>query len=749
MLAQRSGAENIPIGSPGKDRFKSAIVSPRRRAPPFALKAKESTGLPAESMQKEINNSRVETTSVATKPSPLEPVLLPDWSNKALPRRTDWTPTKDDDTSALIDLGSPQPAAPPTLAASYSFRATELGSANLCRAEIVHGPTKRRKIDLVESAAPSNVASSSKSSARAKPRAKSATTKNLKSAPKKAKTITDLVTAHHSSRSKPASATADFLVATQAEPETRQATEGDGKIEVGIRSSKAKDTKRGRRTKLLSPNSAVKAFERQETIFGSASQLLKDEAIVTVVLSSDPISPPRTQAMSVESTTPAKSYFVGRRNLWGAADRDEDNALLQLDAVDLLDTPAAHPASKPTVSATHLVQPTTYDSPLELDAGPANDTPTLTAVRTTAMSQIVDIDDFSSPAAIVPAAHRPGCDNELDSGVARSNPSKTQLEKLPRVSGPPENDGISSRKSVQAPGRDKPNYMGMHTTELQKVIKGYGFKAIKSRGKMIDLLNKCWTEQEARRLAKTQAPEPTQNEPLKHSEIISNVHDLSSRPMPKPKGKRARKSNASTSDAAPKPEASKTPKKKAATNTKADEMPKKPRARKVKTDVPDEKPSSSHIIKEAGSMTVHTIVNKANDQMAEVVPTMPPLTQTAAKQWSDTTVARESAENATDTLDHPDIGEQVHAAVLFQSETAAQDSDRDHVREPTWHERILMYDPIVIEDLARWLNAEGLNNIHEDREVTLIEVRDWCESKGICCMWKGGWRGQASKGASD
>ncbi|KAL4873281.1 Slx4 endonuclease-domain-containing protein [Aspergillus spectabilis] len=54
----------------------------------------------------------------------------------------------------------------------------------------------------------------------------------------------------------------------------------------------------------------------------------------------------------------------------------------------------------------------------------------------------------------------------------------------------------------------------------------------------------------------------------------------------------------------------------------------------------------------------------------------------------------------------------------------------------TWHEKILMYDPIFLEDFTAWLNTEGLSLVDEDREVGAGFVRDWCESKGICCCYK-------------
>ena len=93
------------------------------------------------------------------------------------------------------------------------------------------------------------------------------------------------------------------------------------------------------------------------------------------------------------------------------------------------------------------------------------------------------------------------------------------------------------------------------------------------------------------------------------------------------------------------------------------------------------------------------------------------------------------------------IGEKIQQAIQ-QSEHVAG-GGRNHQKSPTWHQKILMYDPIVLEDLTVWLNTEGLNLVNEDREVSPLEVRDWCESKGVCCLWKGGWRGQKVNGLEE
>ena len=65
--------------------------------------------------------------------------------------------------------------------------------------------------------------------------------------------------------------------------------------------------------------------------------------------------------------------------------------------------------------------------------------------------------------------------------------------------------------------------------------------------------------------------------------------------------------------------------------------------------------------------------------------------------------------------------------------------------EPSWHEKMLLYDPIVLEDLTEWLNCGQLTRVGYDGEVSSAEVKRWCESKSVCCLWKANLRGKERK----
>jgi hypothetical protein len=84
----------------------------------------------------------------------------------------------------------------------------------------------------------------------------------------------------------------------------------------------------------------------------------------------------------------------------------------------------------------------------------------------------------------------------------------------------------------------------------------------------------------------------------------------------------------------------------------------------------------------------------------------------------------------------------------------------NNASKPTWYEKILLYDPIVLEDFTAWLNDQGLRvemrkqkakpkkrgRKRKDADAVGEEEVEWevqkfCEEKSICCLWKEGLRG--------
>lgn len=75
--------------------------------------------------------------------------------------------------------------------------------------------------------------------------------------------------------------------------------------------------------------------------------------------------------------------------------------------------------------------------------------------------------------------------------------------------------------------------------------------------------------------------------------------------------------------------------------------------------------------------------------------------------------------------------------------------DTTDPRLPSWHEKMLLYDPIVLEDLTAWLNAQGLrapgkrgkDGAEKVEELKPWVVQKWCEEMSVCCLWREGLRG--------
>lgn len=74
---------------------------------------------------------------------------------------------------------------------------------------------------------------------------------------------------------------------------------------------------------------------------------------------------------------------------------------------------------------------------------------------------------------------------------------------------------------------------------------------------------------------------------------------------------------------------------------------------------------------------------------------------------------------------------------LFEHITkAVTTAPRGTPHAPSWYEKILLYDPIVLEDLMRWLNTEGLDAVGYDGEARGAQVMAWCRARSVCCLWK-------------
>ncbi|KAG9790349.1 hypothetical protein KCU88_g1233, partial [Aureobasidium melanogenum] len=842
---------------------------------------------------------------------------------KAVPRRLDWTPVKpsgkaSNNTNEAVDHAA---SFSKGLLEDFTYAESKFPESNKLTTKLdVNGePMKRRRIDFVVTAnslretmpmlPPANNNQGEKGEMKGnKRRSKSPTKKML--------TITGLATSNygqdHGKSDRKVAPMLEYLTSTQlgTENEAGSATEQQAKPKTGRKKAGA-NKKAPARSRLVSPTSAMKAIESQEALFGSASQLARDESPTLLrdtlealkksecFLSSDPISPQRTQPISIESTSPYQcrgtSRFVKKKNLWSAAGRDEDNALLQVDTVDLVDSPAVRLAlagKDVLLQPAEPVLPKACDGPRERHAH-VSDTPLIRKA-----GSLVDIDDIVTPAGVRSTV-------SPSKIQMRSYHTSRPLEPEARATEPSKPEARPAEDVAPAPAPSKPVpvkpcYAGFSTHELQKQISAYGFKPVKKREKMIELLDRCWEDKHGI------SPQEENCEAMKHGDFLSKVHDVSTRPVPKvkkPRGKRLSETSGEPKPAKepkkrkkaePKPKRSSTEATEVNGDTEAPAEQAKKAVRKrtskkalseeVVMDVDDSDADKEVDDGRTGGTEVGKIERATNapylntssrakpiqraDKPATPPPTLPPisfsssppapviglqsgalgpLVQTAsysnhsptgvtppeetdkrpssagslpAPGGPKTTIRKRKAATELDpdaepkskpkprtnaktkaktksktdpaavqeppcttslTPDHtppaalPNIQVQIHAAIHFRPQPQSQpqpqppqDSRRTEsgatqpetnssskakakaclsatARVPTWREKILMYDPIVLEDLTAWLNTQGFAAIGEDREVSALEVREWCEMNGVCCLWKGGWRGNKNK----
>lgn len=121
----------------------------------------------------------------------------------------------------------------------------------------------------------------------------------------------------------------------------------------------------------------------------------------------------------------------------------------------------------------------------------------------------------------------------------------------------------------------------------------------------------------------------------------------------------------------------------------------------------------------------------------------------------------------------PLIREHIFPKISSTIKNAPHSTDRS---KPSWYQKILMYDPVTLEELTSWLNEQGLrfpvrkqkervekrggkkkgNNADEAAGGSATEwevheeplqawmVQKWCEEHSVCCVWAGGgWGGRA------
>ena len=480
--------------------------------------------------------------------------------------------------------------------------------------------------------------------------------------------------------------------------------------------SKPKTSKTKRAVKkqpiLLSPESAMKNAENQDLIFGTSSQLVRDESPTLIRELQEAM---KESESTVEQNLPTlKGYefldlpsgrprssnvraILASKSLWSAASRNIEGSLIEAGRVDLGDIPEPIGATteikiNPKVAGSSESKLNTESGTLSQAGDIVSTAPKLNSNDFARIQQESDKPDLIMPRSVAEAA-------------LRARPKSTSPVK---------------KKSLARPSTDQmPNYEGFTDVQLKKKVASYGFKPIKKRETMIKQLERCWESEKSLALREV----PANANPSHPAVETTNTEMLKQTSPSKKRGRPPKNSDLGA----------------VAAGEAGDVPPKKPRGRPKKdpTDptTPTRKPKRKVVLSEA-------LISAADDEIYDSSPPTPspprrrsPPKSSGQLQLSqplETLTTKASA--AIEGKDRARLFSQITKAVT----TFPPTHDGKNL---TWYEKMLMYDPIVLEDLTVWLNREGLGGVDEDDEVSPEIVKQWCEEKSICCVWKENLRG--------
>ena len=239
----------------------------------------------------------------------------------AVARRKDWTPPKDTEALGVVEP-SPILVAQRVSRGGDQVEFTQMVSSFACSAqESSHSPrsrtkgedTKRRRIELVD--LPCNHAASDPVPVED---FKKLRNKEKKKKKKKARTITDLVTSKYRAGNRTPNPLASDAITSFGAPGRRTCAKPRSRTKTAV----ARRQQRDGADTILSPASALLRIEQQNVLFGTSSQLAREES---------PTSIRHLQAAlhaSEAVRNPAPNPLLGRRassGLWSVGARYADD----------------------------------------------------------------------------------------------------------------------------------------------------------------------------------------------------------------------------------------------------------------------------------------------------------------------------------------------------------------------------------------------------------------------------------------
>ncbi len=649
-------------------------------------------------------------------------------SEPALQRRVDWTPppanntifiASDSDNQELLSSDRREKASKEVFQTLFENYACTDDSASISSGR-QHQPEvlkKRKRIDLLSTTGKQAEEFRAKEISPSKPAP----------AKRKARTITELATAPYAV---PVAPEPEFDLETRS---TRDSLldyfDSGGEVKAlvehqsvvmsknkqGSKPSKAKAKPRKKKGGsaeapiLLSPNSALKLSSNQDFVFGTSSQLVGEESPATL----------RELQLAIQASNRDDDPFgeSDSQGLWHASARDNDGELM--DVIDLVQTPI--PPNKNQRLTTR------GRKELHLSNQPQSD-------------DFVDIDTI--------ALDTPRAENATPS---QHNPHFFPTQTVPPPALSVVNDPATTYTDFSDTSIPRPKYETFTDSQLSKHLASYGFKPVKKRQAMIALLDQCWASKnpggnsvQARPISTTAAltsPKRTGKAKAPPQPPAAGAGaGASEKPAGRPRARLPKKVTEATSTTSSDPPTVSVVAKSKSKKTSASSPAKEPRGRA-------KQPARSKREEIADSEN-----SDPEDEGDRGSPSLSPSSPEPFDDASDTAAAIAAGDEEEETdllLTTPADERQVALFGYITRAVAGQPRSRDPAC-PSWHERMLLYDPVVIEDLTAWLN-EGNDGGALARagygggEVTPADVKRWCEARGVVCLWRNNRRGKERK----
>ncbi|KAL8825404.1 MAG: hypothetical protein Q9191_004436 [Dirinaria sp. TL-2023a] len=467
---------------------------------------------------------------------------------------------------------------------------------------------------------------------------------------------------------------------------------------------------------LLPPEAALKSTDQQDLLFGTSSQLARDECpaylreMQQAIAESETFNSTTLPAHdgAIPSSTASGStagsntfLYTASRNLWSAAARNQNGALQDAEFVDLSITPNPRVSRDGDVSEAQPAKADNSgwtiidDTPKGPDAVDSNSTSTSSRAN----------QDIQVP-------------------IPRSL-AEASLRNRPRSRSPIKKSGehILKGQSVEEKPQGMPNYRGFTTAELTKGIAAYGFKPIKRRDQQIALLEKCWKSKNSAALQSFSTNVYPSEVPVA-VEVDSELPKQKSPPREANPAKKRGRPPKAKAPAQPNENEERGGKDRPLTRTKG-----RPKKAVAAASSPKQAAKKTSPAKSKPTPTTEDIVDLDATPKPLITDGLPP-SPLAVAQPDPTS----SADTTLTPLDRTALLDKITEAVTTYPPT----HDMNNL---TWYEKMLMYDPIVLEDLALWLNTEGLGKVGVDEEVSSGMVKEWCEARSVCCLWRENLRG--------